>query len=185
MTTTATTTATVTATAAAATANFVPTPTPPHPRPAAPPALRAPSTLGPVKSEAPPTPSSSTATAAGAEDPSYIITVPSYSGKQTRALAPRFYLLWRLKPGTLIGASPRSVVLVRLHPRHGAPPPSGVLRGGGRGGVRVPGPARVQVLPRLPDTEVPGAAGSTAHAHGGPEGPCWRCWLSPPRLRFP
>jgi hypothetical protein len=105
---------TATTTAAAATANFVPTPTPPHPRPAAPPALRAPSTLGPVKSEAPPTPSSSTAAAAaaGAEDPSYIITVPSYSGKQTRALAPRFYLLWRLKPGTLIGASPRSVVLV-------------------------------------------------------------------------
>ncbi|EES04686.1 hypothetical protein BDA96_04G084300 [Sorghum bicolor] len=82
MATTATTTATVTA--PAATANFVPTPTPPHPRPAAPPALRAPSTLGPVKSEAPPTPSSSTATtaaaaAAVAEDPSYIITVPSYS----------------------------------------------------------------------------------------------------------
>lgn len=105
---------TATTTAAAATTNFVPTQTPPHPRPAAPPALRAPSTLGPVKSEAPPTPSSSTAAAAaaGAEDPSYIITVPSYSGKQTRALAPRFYLLWRLKPGTLIGASPRSVVLV-------------------------------------------------------------------------
>ena len=176
MATTATTTATVTA--PAATANFVPTPTPPHPRPAAPPALRAPSTLGPVKSEAPPTPSSSTATtaaaaAAVAEDPSYIITVPSYSGNQTRALAPCFYLLWRLKPGTLIVASPRSVVLVRLHPRHGAPPPAGVLRGRGRGGVRVPGPARVQVLPRLPDTEVPGAAGSTAHTHGSQEGACW------------
>lgn len=94
MATTATTTATVMA--PAATANFVPTPTPPHPRPTAPPALRAPSTLGPVKSEVPPTPSSSTATAAaaaaaaaGSEDPSYIITVPSYSGNQTRALAPR------------------------------------------------------------------------------------------------
>jgi hypothetical protein len=185
MATTATTMAPVTA--PVATANLEPTPTPLHPRPAAPPHLRALSTLGPVKSEAPPTPSSSTAitAAAGAEDPSYIITVPSYSGNQTRVLAPCFYLLRRLKPGTLIGASLRSVVLVRLHPRHGAPPPAGVLRGGGRRGVRVPGPARVQVLPRLPDTEVPGAAGSTAHAHGGSEGPCWRRRLSPPRLRFP
>ncbi|RCV05067.1 hypothetical protein SETIT_1G051900v2 [Setaria italica] len=80
----ATTTATVTAPAPApaANANFVPTPTAPHPRPAAPPASRAPSTLGPVKSEAPPAPSSTTSAAAaasGPEDPSYIITVPSYS----------------------------------------------------------------------------------------------------------
>ncbi|KAF8769604.1 hypothetical protein HU200_006198 [Digitaria exilis] len=84
-TTTTTTTATATAPAAANT-NTVPTPTPPHPRPAAAPAPRAPSNLGPVKSEAPPTPSSTTAataaattTASGAEDPSNIITVPSYS----------------------------------------------------------------------------------------------------------
>ncbi|OEL17660.1 SWI/SNF complex subunit SWI3B [Dichanthelium oligosanthes] len=81
----ATTTTTATVTAPAASANFVPTPAAPHPRSAVPPAPRPPSTLGPVKSEAPPAPSSTTsaattaAAASGAEDPSYIITVPSYS----------------------------------------------------------------------------------------------------------
>ncbi|KAJ1278324.1 hypothetical protein BS78_04G071800 [Paspalum vaginatum] len=79
------TTTTATVPPPAATANCVPTPTPtpPHPRTTA---LRAPSTSGAVKLEANSTPSSATsATAAaapaapGAEDPSYIITVPSYS----------------------------------------------------------------------------------------------------------
>lgn len=89
-------------TAPVATANLEPTPTPLHPRPAAPPHLRALSTLGPVKSEAPPTPSSSTAitAAAGAEDPSYIITVPSYSAwfsfdsihDTERRLLPEFFV---------------------------------------------------------------------------------------------
>ncbi|CAN6271779.1 unnamed protein product [Urochloa humidicola] len=78
----ATTTTTATVTAPAANANFVPTPTAPHPRPAVPPAPRTPSTLGPVKSETPPAPSPTTSAAAAAsvpEDPSFIITVPSYS----------------------------------------------------------------------------------------------------------
>ncbi|XP_062218450.1 SWI/SNF complex subunit SWI3B-like [Phragmites australis] len=72
-------TTTTTAAAAAATASFGPTP--PRPPTAAPPAPPPPSTAGAVKSEVPPTPTSSTATAAaaGAEDPSHIITVPSYS----------------------------------------------------------------------------------------------------------
>ncbi|CAL4889446.1 unnamed protein product [Urochloa decumbens] len=77
----ATTTTTATVTAPAASANFVPTPTAPHPRPAVPPAPRTPSNLGPVKSETPPAPSPTTSVAAasGPDDPSFIITVPSYS----------------------------------------------------------------------------------------------------------
>ncbi|CAN6246824.1 unnamed protein product, partial [Urochloa humidicola] len=77
----ATTTTTATVTAPAANANFVPTPAAPHPRPAVPPAPRTPSTLGPVKSETPsaPSPTTSAAAASGPEDPSFIITVPSYS----------------------------------------------------------------------------------------------------------
>jgi len=77
---------TATGTAPAANANFVATPAAPHPRPGVAPAPRPPSTLGPVKSEAPPPHSSTTSAAApaaaaasGPEDPSYIITIPSYS----------------------------------------------------------------------------------------------------------
>jgi len=120
----ATTTTTATVTARAANANFVATPAAPHPRPVVPPAPRAPSTLGPVKSEAPPAPSSTTSAAApaaaasGPEDPSYIITIPSYSGKPGPCLGTAAPTSWNLKLGTLTGDPPRSVVLVRLHPRH-------------------------------------------------------------------
>jgi SWI/SNF related-matrix-associated actin-dependent regulator of chromatin subfamily C len=87
----------------------------PHPPPAAKSAPSPPSTTGVVKSEAPPTLTSSGAGAAaagtgsGAEDPSYTITVPSYSGKGTpesRTRHPRHccaLLLGKLKPRTLTG----------------------------------------------------------------------------------
>ncbi|GJN19257.1 hypothetical protein PR202_gb06512 [Eleusine coracana subsp. coracana] len=77
------TTTTATMTTPAATVSFGSTH--PHPPPAAKSAPSPPFSAGAVKSEAPPTPSSTGAgaaaagTGAGAEDPSYIITVPSYS----------------------------------------------------------------------------------------------------------
>ncbi|KAL6604519.1 hypothetical protein ACP70R_042946 [Stipagrostis hirtigluma subsp. patula] len=76
---TTTATATVTAAAPAATASFGSKPS--QPRPSAPAAPAPASAAGAVKSEAPPAsaPTSTAAGAAGAEEPSYIITVPSYS----------------------------------------------------------------------------------------------------------
>ncbi|XP_062223828.1 SWI/SNF complex subunit SWI3B-like [Phragmites australis] len=69
--------ATATTTAPAGTASFRPAPPQPPPSaPAAPPRIF---TTGAVKSEATPTPTSTAAAAVGAEEPSHIITVPSYS----------------------------------------------------------------------------------------------------------
>ncbi|GJN19258.1 hypothetical protein PR202_gb06513 [Eleusine coracana subsp. coracana] len=108
------TTTTATMTTPAATVSFGSTH--PHPPPAAKSAPSPPFSAGAVKSEAPPTPSSTGAgaaaagTGAGAEDPSYIITVPSYSGNETpdtRTQPPsklgRLLLLGKLDPITLTG----------------------------------------------------------------------------------